>query len=745
MHQAPCAPLACNRQTCGLNVPQIGPLAAAEGLDLQGSTSLHLTASRQSTTTHLALDATVSLTGGTTPGPALIGTSARIAVVANLAGNSLDLARLSVDGQDLSVAASGAVSPQKVDLAWSAALPHIAAVDPRLAGTLGLTGQFTGSEQNLALAADLAGEVGLPGQASGPFTAHLQAEGLPRAPQATVSAQGALLGSPLQLRRSRGRDSRTARRQTDTCQATWKSASIQGALTLPARATLPVGNLPLPLQNLSDFAPLVGRAVTGSAHLMSRATTAEAVLAATLHDVGVSGTGSIAEATANATIANPASHPSVDGRVVVTGLLARSLTDFDEFVAKGPADALVTQLGAPHRCPGLMVRRPGAWRAPRQWTFRAKTVTLSALNADWRQQNLRLLAPARIAFVNGVDINNLRLGLANALIEVNGRIGSTLDLTANARDLPVSLAKSRRPLLAATGTLSAAARAPARRRLPPERSAPAAPACDLRTRPAAACRGPASPRPPTLQGTAARVDATVTAGPSHLTITGEAPFTTTAAQPEDPGHHQPGDGGSAAGAARRRHGRNGHADCRHHRHGGAPRRHGPRASLRRPHADPVRSRAAAGRGHGNRHAERDDGTDRRAGHGRGVELALNGTAPAHALLRLLDLHTTGTINLALANPLLEANGERVTGIVERGARRRRDRGGTAPDRRCPAQRRRRAGLRAGGASSAITARLVAAGDTLRLASLTARAGEGTIERQRHDRRVPARHADQPRN
>lgn len=705
-----------------LNVPRIGPLAAAEGLDLQGSTALHLTASRQSGTTQLALGGTVSLTGGPNPGPALIGTSARLAIVASLGGESLDLTRLSVDGQDVSVAANGAVSPGKVDLAWSVALPRLAAVDPKLAGTLRAHGQFTGSEQNLALAADLAGEVGLPGQPSGPFTAHLQAAGLPNAPQAIVNAQGALLGSPLQLALAGTRQPDGAMQLT-IHQATWESASIDGALTVPAGATVPVGDIALAVQNLSDFAPLVGRRVTGSAHLTLHATPAEAVVAAELHDAGVPGTGSVADATVNATIADPASHPSVDGRVVVTGLSAGSLTGSMNLDAKGPADQLQMQLAASlPRLDGAAARLTSTATVD----VPARTVTLSALTGDWRQQNLRLLAPARFAFANGVDVSNLRLGLGAAVIQMNGRIGSTLDVTASASNVPVSLAALVSPSLAATGTLSADARLT---------GTSAAPEGTIRVS-GAGLRlnsGTARGLPPanfnataTLQGQSALIDATVTAGPSRLSATGRVPFSATAPLDltsrgtinlamADP--LLASSGGGVAGTVALNATITGTAT--------KP------AGTVRIQASGVRLLTQAGRALPPAAATATatlNGTSARidarltAG---ASNFAVNGTAPLQTS-GPLDLHTTGTINLAVANPLLEANGERVAGTITVAL----NVSGTAAAPRLTGNAQLSGGdvrdYAQGAHLSAISARLVAAGDTLRLDSLTARAGEGTI-------------------
>lgn len=706
-----------------LTVPQIGPLAAAEGLDLQGSTSLHLTGARQSGTAQLALDGTLSLTGGTAPGPALVGTSARIAIAANLAADNLSLTRFSIDGRDVAFAANGTVSPQKVDLGWSAALPRLAAVDPHLAGTLRAHGQFSGSEQDLAVVADLAGDVGTPGQPSGPFTAHIQAEGLRHAPRATITGQGALLGSPLRLAAEGVRQSDGAIHLT-IHQAEWKSASITGALALSAGAKVPVGDIDLIIQNLSDFAPLVGRALTGSARLTLHATPTEAMLAAELRDAGVPGTGSIADATVNTTIADLASHPSVDGRMVLTGVSVGGLAGSISVDAKGPADRLEMQLAASlPRLDGAEARLASTATVD----VPARTVTLSALSAYWRQQNLRLVAPARFAFAHGVEINDLRLGLGDAMMQVNGRISPTLDLTASARNVPAGLAALVFPSFAASGTLSAEARIT---------GTAAAPEGTIRATGAGLRLDNATARdlPPaqlnataTLQGKSALIDATVTAGSSRVTATGRLPFNTTASLDLrsrgaiDLALANPflgPQGGGLAGTVALTATITGTATT-------------PGGTVRI-QASGVRLLTQMGRGLPPAAATATatlNGTtariDARLTAG-ASNLAVNGTVPLQ-LTGALDLHTSGTIDLAVANPLLGATGQRVAGIVSVAL----EIWGTAAAPRLAGDVRLSNGdvrdYVQGVHLAAITARLVAAGDILRLDSLAARGGEGTID------------------
>ncbi len=507
-----------------LSVPQLGPVAAAVGVDLQGNLGLALNATRQAGTTQVSLNGTLGITGGRAPAPALVGPSARIALAGTVSGETISLTRLAVDAQDVSFAANGTVSPKKTDLGWSMTLASIAAIDPRLDGALRAQGHVTGAEQALSLAADLTGSVNAKGQTSGPFTAHLDAQGLPNAPRGQLTAQGSLLGSPLQL-------SIAGEKQTDGAvqlsigKANWKSASAQGDLLLPPAAALPVGNLRFTVQALSDFGPLIGRSLTGSANGSLDATATSAVLSVAAHGAGLPGMASIADAALNATVTDPATAPVVDGQLVLTGVSVGKLAGSARLAAKGPADRIDLDLAA---------TLPALNGATARLTTRGiadvtgKTLTLATLNAEWKQQTLRLLAPVAFGFAAGIEIRHLRLGLGDAVVQADGRIGSTLDLTASARNLPASLASLVSPGFAAAGTISADARLTGTPGNPGGTIRAQAAGLRLNTQawhdlPTGSLTATA-----TLEGMAARIDARLTAGSSHIVVSGRAPFTTTA-------------------------------------------------------------------------------------------------------------------------------------------------------------------------------------------------------------------------
>ena len=71
---------------------------------------------------------------------------------------------------------------------------------------------------------------------------------------------------------------------------------------------------------------------------------------------------------------------------------------------------------------------------------------------------MRLLAPARVSFGDGVVVDRLRIGLQQAVLDLAGRVTPTLNLTASLRGVTPDLAKPFAPDVDAAGEISADAK-----------------------------------------------------------------------------------------------------------------------------------------------------------------------------------------------------------------------------------------------------------------------------------------------
>ncbi len=163
------------------------------------------------------------------------------------------------------------------------------------------------------------------------------------------------------------------------------------------------------------------------------------------------------------------------------------------------------------------------------YDLRTKLLSLSALTADWQGQHVALQSPATVSLADGVRIDRLRLGVANATLDVSGRAAPSLDLTASLHNLSASVADQFVPNLGARGTVNADVRLTGSFAQPAGTIRVVGSGLRLATGAAASFPAANVTATATLAGTAARLNATATAGSVHLNLTGSAPLAATGA------------------------------------------------------------------------------------------------------------------------------------------------------------------------------------------------------------------------
>jgi translocation and assembly module TamB len=503
-----------------LTLPDLSPVAAAGGQDLRGNTALTLDVARQGATTTVALNGTIGVTGGQPQAQALLGDAAKFDLAASLTGQNAQLSRLHVTGREVDVSANGSLVNARATLDWTVAIADLSAFQPSLTGRLDASGQVTGPETDLAATADLHGNIGARGVQSGPVTIHLAAQGLPTQPSATATVQGALLNAPIDVALAASRQDGTI--HLDVQRAAWKSLQAGGAMTLPAGATIPQGSLQLRMAQLADLSPLLGQKLAGSIEAALDGNADKARLTLTAQGAEMPGTAAVLRAALDATVTNPQSDPSVQATLSLDGISAGSLGGAAKIAVRGPQNALaITLTGTSPDLSGV----PAQLNATATLDVPARKLSLATLQADWHDQTVRLLAPATLAFANGATtVDRLRLGLRQAVLEANGRIAPTLDLTARLRNLPADIAAIVAPSAAADGTIAADAR------LTGTTARPAGKihltATGLRQRGGTGRALPAAnvTADATLNGANAQIDISATAGSSRLTLAGTAPL-----------------------------------------------------------------------------------------------------------------------------------------------------------------------------------------------------------------------------
>ncbi len=503
-----------------LTLPDLAPFAAVAGTDLHGHTALTVDGTMQGGTTLVAVKGEIGLNSGPGPSANLLGQSAKLDLAVGLHGQDITITRFKLDGQDVSASTNGSVAGGKVDLNWTLALADLSALQPNLQGQVQANGHVGGTTQNLTATADVAGEVTAQGVQSGKLTAHLDAEGLPNAPSGRLTAQGTLLDAPMQL-------AIAVQQQADHAihvaidRADWKSLHAEGALTVNPPALVPQGQLSLSMTRLADLAPLLGKPIAGSAKATLDATQDQAKLIVTVENAALPGTASVSRVALDLGIANPMTAPVVDGTLRLDNFSASGVGGSARLEARGPQDALAVKLDA--TLPDLQ-GAAAKLSAAATIDVPQQSATVSALQADWRQQTLRLQEPARIGFANGIALDHVRAALGQAQIAVDGRVGSSLDLTASLHDLPADIAAAFAPDYAADGRINVDAHVTGTSARPDGTIKLNATGLRMRSGPGQALPAATLTANAQLNGTSTRIDLTASAGPSRLTLNGTAPL-----------------------------------------------------------------------------------------------------------------------------------------------------------------------------------------------------------------------------
>ena len=503
-----------------LTLPNLSPLAAAGGIDLGGRSDFDIQAEVKDGTTTATVTGRVAITGGMAPVPALIGEDGRIDLAASLRGQDITLSRLVVNGRALAVTALGTLSGQTIDTQWTVALADLSAIQPSVSGKMEVKGHASGKLDDLGVQADIGADLAAKGYSSGHIAAKVDATGLPGMPRATIAADGTLLDSPLSLALTA--DKANGAVNVSIGRASWKSVKAGGALSLGPDSVIPSGHLQIDLGRLADLEPLLGRPIAGQANATLASDEKVAKLMLTLRDVVLPGTAAIGKATLNASVTDPAGKPSVDGTFTADGVAAGGSRSMSARVAaKGPIDALGLTVAAD--APALA---GGAVKLTTAGTLNAqdRTLALVRMEASWKQQVLKLLAPAKFNFADGVAMDRVRLGFRQAELIVSGSAGSTLDLTAALRNLPADIGAIVNPAFAADGVIAADARLTGTSARPEGTVKLTATGVRQRTGPGRSLPVANLAAGIVLMGTSARIDTKLTAGSSHATVTGLAPL-----------------------------------------------------------------------------------------------------------------------------------------------------------------------------------------------------------------------------
>jgi translocation and assembly module TamB len=438
-----------------VTLPNLHPVAALVGLQMAGSGQLVLKFVRQDANNQLDLNGQLNLGRGDNVWAKVLGEAAKFDLGITLQGDDVTVSGLHLQGKAVSLAAVGGLIAGQADFNWQAQLDTLAAIIPGDAGRLTTQGRLSGRQDDFSVSSALNAELASQGNPNGSIAANLQLQHLPHRAEGGLKLGGVLWRAPLDVQltvNSPGPDS--LRIAID--QANWKSAQARGSLLFTPGGAVPTGKIDLQIERLADLQALLKQPVSGSvkasleAVMQNNRPQARIMLVA--DNVGVAGSVAIEHSRLELGILDPAGRPMLNGLLDLNGVNAGKLAGTAHIKLDGALDAL--SLGLSGDLPDLS-GSAAQFSATALLNTGNSSMLINALQANWRQQTVRLLSPAKIAYSDGLSVDRLRLGLQQAELELAGRITPDLALTAELHQTSAELLSLFAPIPAISGTLHA--------------------------------------------------------------------------------------------------------------------------------------------------------------------------------------------------------------------------------------------------------------------------------------------------
>lgn len=393
---------------------------------------------------------------GVTVADNLIGGRLALAgTVRRLSGGGFGFEDLRLAGTYAAARLNGAATADRADVEAAVHVPDLRRADGRLSGTGELSARLTGSldrpDASVRLAVSNATALGRPVPR---LVVEAMVRDLAGAFDTTATLTGDVDGRPASGRLHAARPA-AGGWQVDGIDVSVGSVTVRGDLGLgPDR--LATGRLRLVAGDLDDLSPLALTKLAGrlDADLVFEAAGSRQDLRLVAKGAKLRVAGVAADRLdATASVADAYVRPVLDAdvsidRAVVGGEAVSSI----RIQAKGSPQASDVTVRA--SAGGFDLDGRGRLIPGDRIRFE-----IGAFSAQRGGRRLALARPATLTFAGGgVDISNLAIQADGGQVTVEGRAGSTLDLTVGARAVPLSAAEILLPSLGVSGTLDGEAR-----------------------------------------------------------------------------------------------------------------------------------------------------------------------------------------------------------------------------------------------------------------------------------------------
>jgi len=431
-----------------LTLPNLTPLAAAANTPLAGHAAFTLKFQQENMQVQVALDGRMRLAGDTLPAR-LLGDSS-LTMTATARKTDLTASHVRLQGAGLTVDATGTVLSGRLNYSLALELNDLSKLAKTIQGTLALKGSATGPIHDASFTVGGAAVLATQGFARQRVSIGVKAEGLPAAKSASLTLDGRLNNAPLAMQATlTGTKTRQAK-----LTAHWRSWAADAAVAIGGDSNLS-GTVRMAVRNLSDITPFVGTPLQGAADMAAslrpRSDKTDATVTAHLSNLKSSGI-SVATVTLSGSAADILGKPQLNVTGHVQQASAQGWTGDSDLSVQGPRTALAVALQARLTDPQ---NAPLNVQASANADLDRKQVTLTKLDAHWRDLPLMLDGPTTVQFGDKLAIENLSAHLGKGRITAAGTLSPQLALNASVSNIALADLRPLLPGIDAQGTLSA--------------------------------------------------------------------------------------------------------------------------------------------------------------------------------------------------------------------------------------------------------------------------------------------------
>lgn len=448
------------------DLARIAPLT---GQTLEGAGELALTA--RGVPADLALDGSVqlALTGLRTSqaqADALLSGPVKLSTDYRLAGiETVSLSQLALTSEGLTLAGSAGREDTEIRADLTGKVMDLARLNPQVVGplsfTLAASGPLTAPLLDLAVESDT---LTLAGADLTGLKADISATASASEPAATIDVSASLKGQPLEL--SGRLVSADGGARLEDLEGTVAGNSLQGQFTLADLTRAPEGlegTLSIDAPDLSTLSPLALRPLAGSlmAEIEARPGTggpATMTIALKGSDLRVE-TLAIGALDLDASVSDPFSTPKIDAtgraRQLLAGSTAVPLVTLSA-QGSGRTTQFKTEIALEEGAnpdgttlSGTLTMEDGG----------AYALALDSLKGRYQGIETGLVRPSALRYADGTArIDPLTLSLGKGTLTVSGAVRETLDLSADLKDVPLTLGNAFAPDLGLGGILTGSAK-----------------------------------------------------------------------------------------------------------------------------------------------------------------------------------------------------------------------------------------------------------------------------------------------